>query len=119
VLTDTVTWLGLDPGRLPDDALSSENRTMAYKSKGFQRVALGFNDRFERVLRRYPGMKRRLRALYFRVNGRAPGSEIGDDVRAELAVRFRGPNERLYQLLSSAGLSVPDWLAASRSVGTA
>jgi hypothetical protein len=119
VLTDTITWLGLDPGRLPADALSSENRTMAYKSKGFQRVALGFNDRFERVLRRYPGVKRRMRALYFRVNGRAAGSEIGDAVRADLAARFEEPNARLYQLLSSAGLSVPPWLDASRSVGTA
>jgi hypothetical protein len=119
VLTDTVTWLGLDPARLPDEALSSENRTMAYKSKGLQHVALGVNDRFERVLRRYPGFKRRLRALYFRVNGRAAGSEISDEVRADLAARFREPNERLYQLLSSAGLPVPGWLAASRSVGTA
>jgi hypothetical protein len=118
-LMRTIGWLGLDPSRLPADALSSENRTMAYKSKGFQRAALGFNDRFERVLRRYPGVKRRLRALYFRVNGRAAGSEISDAVRADLAAGFREPNERLYQLLSSAGLSVPPWLAASRSVGTA
>jgi hypothetical protein len=119
VLDETITWLGLDPRRMPADALSSENRTMAYRSKGFQRAALGFNDRFERVLRRYPGLKRRLRALYFRVNGRAAGSEITAAVRADLAARFEEPNERLYQALSSAGLAVPSWLAASRSVGTA
>jgi hypothetical protein len=118
VLTTTVSWLGLDPDRLPADALSSENRTMAYKSRGLQKVALTFNDRFERVLRRYPSVKRRMRALYFRMNGRASGSEVGDAVRADLAARFREPNERLYQLLSSTGLSVPAWLAASRSVGT-
>jgi hypothetical protein len=118
VLTATVTWLGLDPARLPADALSSENRTMAYKSRGLQKAALTFNDRFERILRRYPSVKRRMRALYFRMNGRAAAGEVGDDVRAELAARFREPNERLYQLLSSAGLPVPAWLDASRSVGT-
>jgi hypothetical protein len=118
VLTTTVSWLGLDPDRLPADSLSSENRTMAYKNRGLQQVALTFNDRFERVLRRYPAVKRRMRALYFRINGRAASSEISDAVRAELAVRFREPNARLYQLLSSAGLAVPAWLEASRSVGT-
>ena len=56
---------------LPDEGLSSENRTTGFKNPGLQRVALGVNDRFEPFLRRHHGLKRRLRAAYVRVNGRA------------------------------------------------
>jgi hypothetical protein len=119
VLRETATWLGLDPLLLPVDALSSENRTMAFKSRRFQRLALSVNDRFERILRRYPGVKRRMRALYFKLNGQPAGSHIGGDVRRDLAERFREPNQRLADQLRSAGFSLPSWVAAadSRSVG--
>ena len=60
VLHETVTWLGLDPVLLPDDLLAAENRTMGFKSRRFQRLALSANDRFERMLRRHPRMKRRV-----------------------------------------------------------
>ncbi len=60
VLHETVTWLGLDPVLLPDDLLAAENRTMGFKSRRFQRLALSANDRFERLLRRHPRMKRRV-----------------------------------------------------------
>jgi hypothetical protein len=113
VLRDTATWAGLDPLLLPVDALASENRTMAYKSKRMQRVALSVNDRFERIFRRYPGVKRRMRAVYFKLNGQAPGSRIGDDVRDELAARFAGPNQLLADQLRGAGYSLPAWVAAA------
>ena len=92
---------------------------MAYKSRRFQRLALAVNDRFERILRRYPGVKRRMRALYFRMNGQPAGSRISNDVRRELADRFREPNQRLADQLRSAGFSLPSWVAAAdaRSVG--
>jgi hypothetical protein len=127
VLRETTAWLGLDPGRLPREALSSENRTMGFKSRRFQRFALAANDRFERILRRYPGAKRRMRALYFRINGQSAGNRVTDEVRAELTERFRAPNRRLAAQLASAGFSLPSWLegadaaaaapAAPRSVG--
>ncbi len=119
VLRDTATWLGLDPKLFPLDALASENRTLAYKSRRFQRIALGVNDRFERMLRRYPGVKRRLRSLYFRMNGQPPGTRIDDEVRRELAERFREPNQVLADQLRSGGFALPSWVAAAdvRSVG--
>ncbi len=76
------------------------------------------NDRFERIFRRHPGIKRRMRALYFRFNGSAAsGNRVSDAVRAELAERFSEPNERLAAQLRSAGLALPPWLSESRSVG--
>jgi Sulfotransferase domain len=119
VLRETAAWLGLDPAGLPLDTLASENRTTGFKSRRLQRVALAGNDRFERFLRRYPHLKRRARTLYFKVNGRSTGNRISDEVRAELAERFREPNRRLADQLRSAGFSLPPWLEDldARTVG--
>ncbi len=118
VIGRVVSWLGLDATMLPAEALAAENVTAAFKSRRFQRLALGVNDRFERILRRHPKAKRRLRRIYFRFNGRAAANQVSDDVRTELAARFREPNERLAAQLRSAGLELPPWLSASRTVGT-
>jgi len=109
-LRATATWLGLDPARFPADALSSENRTTGFKSKGFQKVALAGNDKLERVLRRHPEAKRKLRAAYYRLNGRAAEEQIPDAVRDELAARYEEPNARLAQQLDAAGIPRPSWL---------
>jgi hypothetical protein len=119
VLGDTASWLGLDPNFHPADSLAAENKTTAFKSRKLQRLALGVNDRFERILRRHPAVKRRVRALYFRFNGRAArASQVSDEVRRDLTERFREPNERLAAQLRSAGLTLPSWLSESRPVGT-
>lgn len=119
VLRDTAAWMGLDPALLPGDSLRSENRTVAYKSRRAQRIALTVNDRFERILRRFPAVKRRMRAVYFKLNGQAASGRIGDRVREELAARFVEPNQRLADQLRAAGYSLPDWVAAAdvRTVG--
>ena len=112
-LHDTASWLGLDPARFPADALSSENRTTGFKSQGFQRVALAGNDKLERVLRRHPEAKRKLRAFYYRLNGRPAEEHIPDSVREELAARYETPNRQLAQQLDAAGIPLPAWLASS------
>lgn len=114
-LRSTAEWLGLDPGRFPADALSSENRTTGFKSKGLQRVALTGNDRLERVLRRHPDAKRKLRALYYRLNGRSIDESVPDRVRAELAARYEEPNARLARQLDAAGFRRPGWLSDQTS----
>jgi hypothetical protein len=108
---DTAAWLGLDPGRLPPDMSSSENRTTGFKSAGLQRVALAGNDRLERILRRHPQVKRSLRAFYYRLNGRPAEEHVPDAVRAELAERYEEPNARLAQQLDAAGIPRPSWLS--------
>jgi Sulfotransferase domain len=110
VVDDVATWLGLDAGRFPTTALSSENRTTGFKNKAFQSFALEANDRLERVLRRHPEAKRKLRALYYKLNGRATRDNVPDAVRSELAERYREPNARLVAHLDAAGIALPEWL---------
>jgi hypothetical protein len=103
--------LGLDAGRFPKTALSSENRTTGFKNKAFQSFALKANDRLERVLRRHPDAKRKLRALYYKLNGRATADDVSGAVRRELAERYREPNARLVAQLEAAGIARPEWLS--------
>lgn len=104
-------WIGLDPAGLPTE-LRSENRTTAFKNARLQKAALWFNDSSERMLRRAPAVKRGLRSMYYRVNGRgAPTVTASDALRAELAERFAEPNARLAALLDGAGIARPPWLA--------
>jgi hypothetical protein len=118
-LHETATWLELDPARFPSHALSSENRTTGFKSEGFQRIALAGNDRLERVLRRHPEAKRKLRAFYYRLNGRSTDEVVPDDVRAELAARYEAPNALLAEQLDAAGIPRPSWLSPSTCSGVA
>jgi hypothetical protein len=111
-LRTTATALGLDPARFPADALSSENRTTGFKSKSFQRMALAGNDRLEKVLRRHPETKRKLRSFYYRLNGQTTEEPISDAVRADLAARYEEPNARLVAQLDAAGYELPGWLTA-------
>jgi hypothetical protein len=111
VLTGLAAWLGLDPGRFPHEQLSSENRTTGYRSAGLQRVALVGNDRLERMLRRHPAVKRRLRTIYYKLNGARSGDAIAPATHDELEARYRAPNARLAAQLEAAGIPLPGWLA--------
>jgi hypothetical protein len=111
VLASVAEWLGLDPDRFPEDALSSENRTTGYRNAQLQRLALAGNDRLERVLRRHPEMKRKLRSFYYRLNGSPTRDQVPPAVRDELAARYREPNARLAHQLEAAAIPLPAWLA--------
>jgi len=114
VVDPLAAWMGLDPARFPRGALSSENRTTGFKNKSFQEFALKANDRLERVLRRHPDAKRKLRAFYYKINGKPIADEIPQAVRDELAERYREPNARLAAQLDAAGIALPSWLADER-----
>jgi hypothetical protein len=109
-LRSVASFVDIDPDDFPSYELSSENRTTGYRRAGFQRFALGFNDRFERFLRRHYGLKERLRAAYYRMNGRRVNEEVPASVRETLRERYKDPNARLAdQLRDHAAL--PSWLA--------
>ncbi len=111
VLYDLSSWLHIDPDAFPAESLSSENRTTGFRNRGFQRVALAFNHRFEKFLRRHYGLKQRLRAVYYRLNGRKADESVPDTVRAALRERYREPNARLAEQLRNMGITeLPGWL---------
>ena len=112
-LRTVAAFLGIDPDAFPEYELASENRTTGYKRAGFQRLALGLNDRFERFFRRHYKLKERLRAVYYRINGRGVREVVPESVRARLRERYEEPNRRLAEQL--AGARLPEWLSAQYS----
>jgi Sulfotransferase domain len=107
-------FLDVDPSLLPATGLRSENRTRGFRSGRLQRAALDFNDRFEPFLRRHHGLKRRMRAAYFKLNGRALPLYVSETERASLAARFAGANARLAEQLSGLGVTnLPTWLSTA------
>ena len=109
-LREVATFLAIDPDAFPSYEFASENRTTAYKRAGFQKIALGLNDRFERLFRRHYKLKERLRAAYYRVNGRGASERVADPVKAMLQTRYEGPNRRLAEQLVAMGVALPAWL---------
>lgn len=117
VLPEVARWLGIDPEAFPVTELGSENRTTGFRFRRVQRVALAANHRFERFLRRHPDLKRRLRAAYYRVNGRAAREAVPEEVKRELARRYEEPNARLATQLRDAGVTeLPDWVARGAAI---
>ena len=66
------------------------------------------------MLRRHPDAKRRLRAVYYRINGRPTEEDIPDWCEPRCA-RYEEPNARLAQQLTEAGIALPGWLSPSDS----
>jgi hypothetical protein len=118
VLRDLARWLEIDPEGYQIDGLESENRTVVYRNRAFQRLALFVNDSAERFLRRHHGLKQRLRAAYYRMNGQTPRDDVPDEIRDELRSRYREPNARLAQLLRGSGIAMPGWLTETTPVGS-
>jgi hypothetical protein len=111
VLARVATFLGIDPEGYGRTDLASENRTTAYRRAGLQRAALGFNDRFERFLRRHYGLKERLRSAYYRVNGASRRDRMPPSLAETLRSRYAEANQRLAAELDREQRPRPPWLA--------
>lgn len=113
----TAEFLRIDPDAFASYDLPAENITTGYRRPGFQRFALGFNDRFERFLRRHYTLKERLRTLYHRFNGSAARrATVPTAVHAELARRYTEPNRRLSEQLRAMHVTMPAWLRIAAGV---
>jgi hypothetical protein len=106
-------WLEIDADACAGFAYHVENRTVQYKNRHLQRLALSLNRGGEGLFARHPGVKRALRRAYYRVNADA-GDDRLDPASAERLAAFYAPhNERLAASLTAAGRTrLPGWLAA-------
>lgn len=103
-------WLGIDPGPVRSLELSVENKSIRYRSRSLQKLALAFNRRG--FFGRHHGLKERIRNIYFRVNDRGGKESMPHQVRAELELMFASPNRRLADTLLARGYTgLPPWLS--------
>jgi hypothetical protein len=110
-MRDVCRWLALDPGVYDQSALEPENKSVNYRSGIFQKAALWINDGGEKFWRRFPNLKRNLRAVYYQLNGAAFRDEVEKETRAHLQTIFAPHNRRLAEMLAQRGYAnLPEWL---------
>lgn len=116
ITREVAVWLGIDPDALPALPDKSENRTVGYRNRWFQRLALTANDGLERWLRRHPDLKRRLRSAYYRLNGKAARANVPPSMTDRLRQHYAEPNARLAEQLSTLDVRCPPWVGSPTPV---
>ena len=108
-------WLDIDAAMYERLSMHIENRSRNYRSKTLQNVALRVNDRLEAVFRRWPGIKRPLRDLYYRINSSRFADDTPESTFIGLREFYEPYNRELRDILYSKGYDdLPDWLGGSR-----
>jgi hypothetical protein len=103
-------WLEIDQARVKGFDFSVENRSMRYRSRALQRLALAMNS--ERFFRRHRRLKEGFRSLYFAINEKAGKDAMSSPVRRKLQARFGPANRALAVELTRRGYrDFPAWLA--------
>lgn len=102
-------WLDIDDVVVDRFDYAVENRTVMFRSKVLQRIALALNS--ERILRQKRWLKKPLRSMYYAVN-RAPRPEsMAPEIRGRLEERYRQANRELAAELSRRGYDrFPAWV---------
>lgn len=112
VLEDICSWLKLDSSVYSTLVLEHENKTVGYKNKLLQRIALFVNKRAEKLFRAQPALKSKLRNLYYLFNGAKYNQVISDEAIKRLRLLYSDHNARLAKQLKARGyLNLPSWLS--------
>jgi hypothetical protein len=111
-------WLDIDDRMVDGFDYAVENRTVMFRSRFLQRMALALNS--ERGLRQQRWIKRPLRRMYYAVN-RAPQEErMTPDIRRRLQDTVRETNRQLAVELRRLGYErFPAWVELGVDHGTA
>lgn len=107
-------WLGLDPTPVSGFRYDVENRTVPYRNRSAQRLAVVVNRRAERFFQRHMELKRAVRRVYYSLNADDHEERLALPERERLA-RFYAPHNRnLVDVLLRAGRRHPPaWLSAT------
>jgi len=119
-LRDVCMFVGIDPGFVGHIDLARSNKSTHFRLAGVQRLALSMNKGGERFWRSHPKLKRSLRDLYYKINGR-PFEPADDPETIKALHAFYEPyNTRLAEQLRAAGYhELPDWLTPQPKVSQA
>lgn len=114
LMRDLFAFAGVDPAFADRIDLTIENRTTNYRLGALQKLALAVNDGGERFWRAHPGIKRTLRRVYYRLNGREFERADDDAALSRLRAYYEPHNAALARQLRAAGYAdLPDWLTTA------
>lgn len=110
-LLEIADWLKIDPSHFEGIDLSVENKSVDYKSKFLQKLALVINKKGEPFWRRNQGLKKKLREAYMTINGQPFKVQKDDTIAAEVQPLYHDSNKRLReQLIAQNYTNLPHWL---------
>jgi hypothetical protein len=116
LVIDLMDWLGLDIEPVQDLSFETHNPTVHPRSVALARGASRARTWSKRTLRRAPGLRRRLRAVYTRANAGPPPERPREDTHRLLQERYAGSNGDVAALLRRRGATVlPPWLAEAQA----
>lgn len=99
---DVSAFLGIDAGLWQDYEFHRQNVTFASRFGALHKMALRANDLLEPVLRRNPGIKRQLLAIYKSMNGAPLATDTAEQqTLAELGSYYSDSNRRLAELMGT------------------
>jgi hypothetical protein len=91
--------------------LTIENKSVKFKFRNLQKMALKLNWKFEHFWRSHPRIKKNLRELYYAMNGNKSSEKISDVTYEYLRDLYRPYNIELSNILQQAGYAdLPKWL---------
>lgn len=116
VVGDVCGWLGIDRGAAAGFDYDVRNPTVHPRSVALARGADAARTAARRLLRRAPGVRRKLRDGYFRVNAGEIDERPSEDVRARLDELYAPSNARTAATVRALGVTRPPaWLASHLS----
>ncbi len=111
LLHEICRWLKIDESVYDEISLGVENKTVQFRNRTLQRIALWVNDKGERFFRSSPGVKRVLRRWYQSMNTAQRREIISDDQKARAKDLFLESNRQLNKILTERGYTnLPTWL---------
>ena len=115
-LTNLCQWLEIDSSVYDTAQLGVENKSVGYKNKSLQQLALNINTRLESFWRSHPKLKTNLRNFYYSLNGSSYGEMVSDETLSYLQDIYAPYNKRLRDRLISRGyVNLPTWLSDPQS----
>ncbi|VEP16049.1 conserved hypothetical protein [Hyella patelloides LEGE 07179] len=110
-LSKICAWLEIDNTVWESQDLTVENKSLNYKNKYLQELALWLNLKAERFWRANPGIKRSLRNFYYNLNNMPYQEEIKQQTFNYLQSLYQPYNQKLAaQLLAVNYTDLPQWL---------
>ncbi len=110
-LANMCNWLEIDNSLFEEQDFTIENKSLNYKSKYLQQLALFINFRAEKFWRANSGIKIVLRNIYYGLNGLPHEEQISEETRNYLKSIYKPYNQKLAsQLLSKNYTNLPHWL---------
>lgn len=111
-MLDLSNWLDIDPDPYNTMEFTVENRTVHHRNRSVYLVSDYVNKKFEPQLRRYHGIKKLLRNIYYAVNEKkAVKTDFTEETADRLREIYRPHNLKLKAFLQEKGHDrFPDWV---------